>query len=150
MFINGAVHMFLPAMGIALYCSSTGWDVDIRSSSTAFIAVIATVAIASLIIHYISFTIVQSSVCGKVFQSDHLAKLSGWGSLFAIAFLVLGWKVDFVGNIVRDFIPAEIRDQSFGEAIVLAFFVFFGGLYSIASLSWFATACPLPETSKIT
>jgi flagellar biosynthesis protein FlhB len=95
--------------------------------------------------------IVQSSVCGKVFQSEHLATLAGYSVIISILFFSLSWHIDFIGNIIRNMLPSieenSVKNQ-FSESIVHAFYMFWAGMYSSASLSWFATACPLPSTES--
>jgi hypothetical protein len=122
--------------------------------------------LGSFIANLISFMVVQTSVCGKVFQTEHLASLAGYGTIVSIIFFSLAWHVDFVGNIIRDMVQEPQGEQElseenekqdrvqqrggggsseFAESIVHAFYMFWAGMYSSASLSWFATACPPPK-----
>ena len=152
MFLNGALHTILPALGIAAYMNVA--KEPFLESINAYFTVLLVIVVGSFISNLISFMIVQSSVCGKVFQSEHLATLAGYSVGISILFFSLAWHVEFIGNIIRNVMitpsdePQE-KDQ-FTESIVHAFYMFWAGMYSSASLSWFATACPLPSTdSKI-
>ena len=153
MFLNGMIHTILPAIGIAAYMNVS--KEPLLESNTAFFTVLCVIVIGSFISNLISFMIVQSSVCGKVFQSEHLATLAGYSVIISILFFSLSWHVDFIGNIIRNMLPSteensnepQVKNQ-FGESIVHAFYMFWAGMYSSASLSWFATACPLPSTES--
>ena len=153
MFLNGMIHTILPAIGIAAYMNVA--KEPLLESNTAFFTVLCVIVVGSFISNLISFMIVQSSVCGKVFQSEHLATLAGYSVIISILFFSLSWHVDFIGNIIRNLFPftEENSNESgtpmknqFSESIVHAFYMFWAGMYSSASLSWFATACPLPST----
>ena len=139
MFLNGMIHTILPAIGIAAYMNVA--KEPLLESNTAFFTVLC--------------VIVQSSDCGKVFQSEHLATLAGYSVIISILFFSLSWHVDFIGNIIRNLFPSTEENSNeseipvknqFSESIVHAFYMFWAGMYSSASLSWFATACPLPST----
>ena len=149
MFLNGMIHTILPAIGIAAYMNVS--KDPILESNTAFFTVLCVIVIGSFISNLISFMIVQSSVCGKVFQSEHLATLAGYSVIISILFFSLSWHIDFIGNIIRNMLPSieenSVKNQ-FSESIVHAFYMFWAGMYSSASLSWFATACPLPSTES--
>lgn len=153
MFLNGIIHTILPAIGIAAYMNVS--KEPFLESNTAFFTVLCVIVIGSFLSNLISFMIVQSSVCGKVFQSEHLATLAGYSVIISILFFSLSWHVDFIGNIIRNMLPSseensnepQVKNQ-FGESIVHAFYMFWAGMYSSASLSWFATACPLPSTES--
>ena len=153
MFLNGMIHTILPAIGIAAYMNVS--KEPFLESNTAFFTVLCVIVIGSFLSNLISFMIVQSSVCGKVFQSEHLATLAGYSVIISILFFSLSWHVDFIGNIIRNMLPSaeensnepQVKNQ-FGESIVHAFYMFWAGMYSSASLSWFATACPLPSTDS--
>jgi hypothetical protein len=153
MFLNGIIHTILPAIGIAAYMNVS--KEPFLESNTAFFTVLCVIVIGSFLSNLISFMIVQSSVCGKVFQSEHLATLAGYSVIISILFFSLSWHVDFIGNIIRNMLPSseensnepQVKNQ-FGESIVHAFYMFWAGMYSSASLSWFATACPLPSTDS--
>lgn len=163
MLLNGIMHTILPALGIVGYMKLAE-NPDLQSSN-AFLTVLVCIILGSFIANLISFMVVQTSVCGKVFQSEHLASLAGYGVIVSIVFFSLAWHVDFVGNIIRDMVqdpqgeqepPQENEKQErvqqrggggssqFAESIVHAFYMFWAGMYSSASLSWFATACPPP------
>ena len=153
MFLNGMIHTILPAIGIAAYMNVA--KEPFLESITAFFTVLCIIVVGSFISNLISFMIVQSSVCGKVFQSEHLATLAGYSVIISIIFFSLSWHVDFIGNIIRNMLPSADENSNeskipvknqFGESIVHAFYMFWAGMYSSASLSWFATACPLPST----
>jgi len=151
MFLNGMLHTILPAIGIVAYMNVS--KDPVLESSTAFFTVLCVIVIGSFISNLISFMIVQSSVCGKVFQSEHLATLAGYSVIISILFFSLSWHVDFIGNIIRNMLPSTEENSNepqgknqFNESIVHAFYMFWAGMYSSASLSWFATACPLPST----
>lgn len=147
MFLNGMIHTILPAIGIVAYMNVS--REPLLESNTAFFTVLCVIVIGSFISNLISFMIVQSSVCGKVFQSEHLATLAGYSVIISILFFSLSWHVDFIGNIIRNLLPSTEENSVkniFGESIVHAFYMFWAGMYSSASLSWFATACPLPST----
>ena len=153
MFLNGMIHTILPAIGIAAYMNVA--KEPLLESNTAFFTVLCVIVIGSFLSNLISFMIVQSSVCGKVFQSEHLATLAGYSVIISILFFSLSWHVDFIGNIIRNLFPSTEENSNeseipvknqFSESIVLAFYMFWAGMYSSASLSWFATACPLPST----
>ena len=153
MFLNGMIHTILPAIGIAAYMNVS--KDPVLESNTAFFTVLCVIVIGSFISNLISFMIVQSSVCGKVFQSEHLATLAGYSVIISILFFSLSWHVDFIGNIIRNLFPSTEENSNeseipvknqFSESIVHAFYMFWAGMYSSASLSWFATACPLPST----
>ena len=155
MFLNGMIHTILPAIGIAAYMN-TSKD-PVLESNTAFFTVLCVIVIGSFLSNLISFMIVQSSVCGKVFQSEHLATLAGYSIIISILFFSLSWHVDFIGNIIRNLFPTTDENSNesetpvknqFSESIVHAFYMFWAGMYSSASLSWFATACPLPSTDS--
>jgi len=164
MFLNGIMHTILPAIGIVGYMKMAE-NPDLQSSN-AFLTVLICIILGSFIANLISFMIVQTSVCGKVFQTEHIASLAGYGVIVSIVFFSLAWHVDFVGNIIRDMLqeshdseqePQENEKQEriqqrggggssqFAESIVHAFYMFWAGMYSSASLSWFATACPPPK-----
>ena len=165
MFLNGMMHTFLPAIGIVSYMKMAE-NPDLQSSN-AFLTVLICIILGSFIANLISFMIVQTSVCGKVFQSEHLASLAGYGVIVSIIFFSLAWHVDFVGNIIRDMVQDSHNSEQeasqnnekqeriqqrggggssqFAESIVHAFYMFWAGMYSSASLSWFATACPPPK-----
>jgi hypothetical protein len=149
MFLNGMIHTILPAIGIAAYMNVA--KEPLLESNTAFFTVLCVIVIGSFLSNLISFMIVQSSVCGKVFQSEHLATLAGYSVIISILFFSLSWHVDFIGNIIRNLFPSteenSVKNQ-FSESIVHAFYMFWAGMYSSASLSWFATACPLPSTES--
>jgi hypothetical protein len=153
MFLNGTIHTILPAIGIAAYMNVS--KEPFLESNTAFFTILCVIVIGSFLSNLISFMIVQSSVCGKVFQSEHLATLAGYSVIISILFFSLSWHVDFIGNIIRNMLPSseensnepQVKNQ-FGESIVHAFYMFWAGMYSSASLSWFATACPLPSTDS--
>jgi len=153
MFLNGMIHTILPAIGIAAYMNVS--KEPFLESNTAFFTILCVIVIGSFLSNLISFMIVQSSVCGKVFQSEHLATLAGYSVIISILFFSLSWHVDFIGNIIRNMLPSseensnepQVKNQ-FGESIVHAFYMFWAGMYSSASLSWFATACPLPSTDS--
>jgi hypothetical protein len=149
MFLNGTIHTILPAIGIAAYMNVS--KEPLLESNTAFFTVLCVIVIGSFISNLISFMIVQSSVCGKVFQSEHLATLAGYSVIISILFFSLSWHIDFIGNIIRNMLPSieenSVKNQ-FSESIVHAFYMFWAGMYSSASLSWFATACPLPSTES--
>ena len=155
MFLNGMIHTILPAIGIAAYMNVA--KEPLLESNTAFFTVLCVIVIGSFLSNLISFMIVQSSVCGKVFQSEHLATLAGYSVIISILFFSLSWHVDFIGNIIRNLFPpteensneseTPVKNQ-FSESIVHAFYMFWAGMYSSASLSWFATACPLPSTDS--
>jgi hypothetical protein len=148
MFLNGVIHTILPALGIAGYMKLA--EAPNLQSTNAFLTVLIFIVLGSFIANLISFMIVQSSVCGKVFQSEHIASLAGYGVLISIIFFSLSWHVGFVGNIIRDTLKGSQEEEEnsepdqFVESIVHAFYMFWAGMYSAASLSWFATACPLP------
>ena len=153
MFLNGMIHTILPAIGIAAYMNVA--KEPLLESNTAFFTVLCVIVVGSFISNLISFMIVQSSVCGKVFQSEHLATLAGYSVIISILFFSLSWHVDFIGNIIRNLFPSTEENSNesgtpmknqFSESIVHAFYMFWAGMYSSASLSWFATACPLPST----
>lgn len=151
MFLNGMIHTILPAIGIAAYMNVA--KEPLLESNTAFFTVLCVIVIGSFLSNLISFMIVQSSVCGKVFQSEHLATLAGYSVIISILFFSLSWHVDFIGNIIRNLFPSTEENSNepqgknqFSESIVHAFYMFWAGMYSSASLSWFATACPLPST----
>jgi hypothetical protein len=151
MFLNGTIHTILPAIGIAAYMNVS--KEPLLESNTAFFTVLCVIVIGSFLSNLISFMIVQSSVCGKVFQSEHLATLAGYSVIISILFFSLSWHVDFIGNIIRNMLPSTEENSNepqgknqFSESIVHAFYMFWAGMYSSASLSWFATACPLPST----
>ena len=153
MFLNGMIHTILPAIGIASYMNVA--KEPLLESNTAFFTVLCVIVVGSFISNLISFMIVQSSVCGKVFQSEHLATLAGYSVIISILFFSLSWHVDFIGNIIRNLFPSTEENSNesgtpmknqFSESIVHAFYMFWAGMYSSASLSWFATACPLPST----
>ena len=151
MFLNGMIHTILPAIGIAAYMNVA--KEPLLESNTAFFTVLCVIVVGSFISNLISFMIVQSSVCGKVFQSEHLATLAGYSVIISILFFSLSWHVDFIGNIIRNLFPFTEENSNepqgknqFSESIVHAFYMFWAGMYSSASLSWFATACPLPST----
>ena len=151
MFLNGMIHTILPAIGIAAYMNVA--KEPLLESNTAFFTVLCVIVIGSFLSNLISFMIVQSSVCGKVFQSEHLATLAGYSVIISILFFSLSWHVDFIGNIIRNLLPSTEENSNepqgknqFSESIVHAFYMFWAGMYSSASLSWFATACPLPST----
>jgi len=153
MFLNGMIHTILPSIGIAAYMNVS--KEPFLESNTAFFTILCVIVIGSFLSNLISFMIVQSSVCGKVFQSEHLATLAGYSVIISILFFSLSWHVDFIGNIIRNMLPSseensnepQVKNQ-FGESIVHAFYMFWAGMYSSASLSWFATACPLPSTDS--
>jgi hypothetical protein len=147
MFLNGVIHTILPALGIAGYMKLA--EVPNLQSTNAFLTVLMFIILGSFIANLISFMIVQSSVCGKVFQSEHIATLAGYGVLISILFFSLSWHVGFIGNLIRDTLKDSQEEENsepdqFVESIVHAFYMFWAGMYSAASLSWFATACPLP------
>ena len=153
MFLNGTIHTILPAIGIAAYMNVS--KEPLLESNTAFFTVLCVIVIGSFLSNLISFMIVQSSVCGKVFQSEHIATLAGYSVIISILFFSLSWHVDFIGNIIRNMLPSTEANSNesetpaknqFSESIVHAFYMFWAGMYSSASLSWFATACPLPST----
>ena len=153
MFLNGMIHTILPAIGIAAYMNVA--KEPLLESNTAFFTVLCVIVVGSFISNLISFMIVQSSVCGKVFQSEHLDTLAGYSVIISILFFSLSWHVDFIGNIIRNLFPSTEENSNesgtpmknqFSESIVHAFYMFWAGMYSSASLSWFATACPLPST----
>ena len=151
MFLNGMIHTILPAIGIAAYMNVA--KEPLLESNTAFFTVLCVIVIGSFLSNLISFMIVQSSVCGKVFQSEHLATLAGYSVIISILFFSLSWHVDFIGNIIRNLFSSTEENSNepqgknqFSESIVHAFYMFWAGMYSSASLSWFATACPLPST----
>jgi hypothetical protein len=155
MFLNGMIHTILPAIGITAYMNVS--KDPVLESNTAFFTVLCVIVIGSFISNLISFMIVQSSVCGKVFQSEHLATLAGYSVIISILFFSLSWHVDFIGNIIRNLFPSTEENSNgsetpvknqFNESIVHAFYMFWAGMYSSASLSWFATACPLPSTDS--
>jgi hypothetical protein len=151
MFLNGTIHTILPAIGIAAYMNVS--KEPLLESNTAFFTVLCVIVIGSFLSNLISFMIVQSSICGKVFQSEHLATLAGYSVIISILFFSVSWHIDFIGNIIRNMLPSaeensnepQVKNQ-FSESIVHAFYMFWAGMYSSASLSWFATACPLPST----
>jgi hypothetical protein len=153
MFLNGMIHTILPSIGIAAFMNVS--KEPFLESNTAFFTILCVIVIGSFLSNLISFMIVQSSVCGKVFQSEHLATLAGYSVIISILFFSLSWHVDFIGNIIRNMLPSseensnepQVKNQ-FGESIVHAFYMFWAGMYSSASLSWFATACPLPSTDS--
>jgi hypothetical protein len=153
MFLNGTIHTILPAIGIAAYMNVS--KEPLLESNTAFFTVLCVIVIGSFLSNLISFMIVQSSVCGKVFQSEHLATLAGYSVIISILFFSVSWHIDFIGNIIRNMLPSaeensnepQVKNQ-FSESIVHAFYMFWAGMYSSASLSWFATACPLPSTDS--
>jgi hypothetical protein len=92
--------------------------------------------------------IVQTSVCGKILNTEHLLSIAGTGIIFSVIFFCLSWNVEFLGNIIRDLLPAETLGVEMTESITHSFYMFWAGMYSIASLSWFAAACPPPTTDK--
>ncbi|NDH66828.1 MAG: hypothetical protein EBY22_02755 [Gammaproteobacteria bacterium] len=155
MFLNGLIHTILPAIGISAYMNVS--KMPELQSNTAFFTVLCVIVLGSFIANLISFMIVQSSVCGKIFQSEHLATLAGYSVIISVVFFSLSWHVDFIGNIIRNLLPVAEENSNepetpvknqFGESIVHAFYMFWAGMYSSASLSWFATACPLPSTDS--
>jgi hypothetical protein len=165
-FFNGVVHATLPAMAFFAY-SKTHANPNIQSLE-AFIYILVFISLISFFMNWASFSIIQSLVCGKVFQVSHLASLAGLGVLFSAIFFSLSWHVPFIGNIIRDMLvgpqnpqqnhennnepesaPEKMRqrgggDSLFVESTVHAFYMFWAGMYSIASLASFATACPAP------
>ena len=154
MFLNGMIHTILPAIGIAAYMNVA--KEPLLESNTAFFTVLCVIVVGSFISNLISFMIVQSSVCGKVFQSEHLATLAGYSVIISILFFSLSWHVDFIGNIIRHLFPSTEENSNesgtpmknqFSESIVHAFYMFWAGMYSIASLASFATACPAPPVA---
>ena len=175
-FFNGVVHAVLPAIALFAY-SKTHANPNIQSLE-AFIYILVFVSVISFFMNWASFSIIQSLVCGKVFQAGHLASLAGFGVLFSVIFFSLSWHVPFIGNIIRDMLvgpqnpqqnqnqnqkqtedtehetlgPEKIRqrgggDSLFVESTVHAFYMFWAGMYSIASLASFATACPAPPVA---
>jgi hypothetical protein len=148
MFLNGITHAALPALGFVAYMNLS--KAPEIASMTAFLSVLVCVAIGSFFMNWITFSIVQSSVCGKVFQIEHLATLAAYGMGFACLMFSLSWNVDFLSNIIRNiFVPPpeghEIIEKSQNvESTVHAFYMFWAGMYSAACLSWFAAACPPP------
>jgi hypothetical protein len=147
MLLNGVVHAFFPIIGLLFYKRLSAEDYDIRSS-TAFFSVLLAVTIGSFIMNYASFAIIQGGVCGKVFQPEHLMNLAGMGLGFTIVFLVISWYVGFFGDIIRGLIPVGYLSEEFRESAVTAFYQFWGGMYSVATLSWYATACQAPDVDK--
>ena len=134
MFLNGMIHTILPAIGIAAYMNVA--KEPLLESNTAFFTVLCVIVIGSFLSNLISFMIVQSVI-------------------ISILFFSLSWHVDFIGNIIRNLFPSTEENSNeseipvknqFSESIVHAFYMFWAGMYSSASLSWFATACPLPST----
>jgi len=149
MFLNGITHAALPAIGFMIYMNlSKSPEI---ASMTAFLSVLVCIIIGSFFMNLITFSIVQSSVCGKVFQSEHLASLAGFGVMFAILFFSLSWHVNFLGDIIRNMLqePSENEEPQHTsqnvESTVHAFYMFWAGMYSAASLSWFSAACPPPK-----
>ena len=130
MFLNGVIHTILPALGIAGYMKLA--EAPNLQSTNAFLTVLV--------------FIVLGSVCGKLFQTEHIATLAGYGVIISIVFFSLSWHVGFIGNLIRNSLQEEENSEpdQFVESIVHAFYMFWAGMYSAASLSWFATACPLP------
>jgi len=147
MFLNGVIHTILPALGIAGYMKLA--EAPNLQSTNAFLTVLVFIVLGSFIANLISFMIVQSSVCGKLFQTEHIATLAGYGVIISIVFFSLSWHVGFIGNLIRDSLKGTQEEENsepdqFVESVVHAFYMFWAGMYSAASLSWFATACPLP------
>jgi len=159
-FFNGVVHAVLPALGFFVY-RQLNTNPDIQSLQ-AFIYILIFISVISFFMNWASFSIIQSLVCGKVFQADHLASLAGVGVLISAVFFSLTWHVAFVGNIIRDMLvnPKSENNENmnnedmntvptgpesiFVESTVHAFYMFWAGMYSTACLASFATACALP------
>jgi hypothetical protein len=120
------------------------------TSMTAFLSVLVFTAIGSFFMNWLTFSIVQSSVCGKVFQMEHLASLAGIGVVFSMIFFSLSWHVDFFSDMIRNLMQepsAEETEKHISQTVestVHAFYMFWAGMYSAASMSWFAAACPPP------
>jgi hypothetical protein len=172
-FFNGVVHAVLPAIALFAY-SKTHTNPNIQSLE-AFIYILVFISVISFFMNWASFSIIQSLVCGSVFQAGHLASLAGFGVLFSVIFFSLSWHVPFIGNIIRDMLigpqnPQQNQNENqnqnqneviehetvkqrgggdslFVESAVHAFYMFWAGMYSIASLASFATACPAPPVA---
>jgi hypothetical protein len=158
-FFNGIVHAVLPALGLFTY-SKVHTNPDIQSLQ-AFIYILVFISVISFFMNWASFSIIQSLVCGKVFQAEHLASLAGVGVVFSAVFFSLSWHVPAVSDIIRNMLQnpktesandianegPENKDSIFVESTVHAFYMFWAGMYSVACLSMFATACPAPPVA---
>lgn len=148
MFLNGITHAILPAIGFMAYMNLS--QNPEMASMTAFLSILVFIAVGSFFMNWLTLTIVQSSVCGKVFQMEHLASLAGIGVVFSMIFFGLSWHVDFLSDMIRNLLqePTEGENEKHisqnVESTVHAFYMFWAGMYSAASLSWFAAACPAP------
>jgi hypothetical protein len=148
MFLNGISHAVLPALGFMAYMNLS--QEPQMTSMTAFLSVLVFIAIGSFFMNWLTFSIVQSSVCGKVFQMEHLASLAGIGVVFSMIFFSLSWHVDFFSDMIRNLMQepsAEETEKHISQTVestVHAFYMFWAGMYSAASMSWFAAACPPP------
>jgi Na+-transporting methylmalonyl-CoA/oxaloacetate decarboxylase gamma subunit len=148
MFLNGITHAILPWAGFMAYMNLSQNPELV--SMTAFLSVLVFIAIGSFFMNWLTLTIVQSSVCGKVFQMEHLASLAGIGVVFSLLFFSLSWHVDFMSDMIRNLMQEPAEDgaekhiSQTVESAVHSFYMFWAGMYSAASLSWFAAACPAP------
>jgi hypothetical protein len=140
--LNGLTHAVLPPLGLYIF---TKFSEDTIFSMNAFLALLAFIILMSFLMNFISFAIIQSSVCGKVFNTEHLLRLAGFGITFSVLFFSLSWHVGFIGNIIRNLVPAEIFGEQMSESITHAFYMFWAGMYSMGSLCWYAAACPPPS-----
>jgi len=140
MFLNGFVHALLPIAGVSAF-SMLGGDAGLFSS-TGLIVVFAVLMLGSFAINYMSLSIVQSNVCGKVFQPGHLATLSAYGMCCALLFVAAAMGIPFLWQSVANFLPVEDFPEEQIATAVMSFYAFWAGMYSSAGFSWFATACP--------
>ena len=147
MLLNGFTHSVLPPIG--LYAFSKFSQDDLKSTN-AFISLLVFIIIMSFLLNFVSFMIVQTSVCGKILNTEHLLTIAATGIIFSAIFFGLSWNVEFLGNIIRDLLPAETLGIEMTESITHSFYMFWAGMYSVASLSWFAAACPPPSTGDKT
>ena len=81
--LNGLTHAVLPPLGLYIF---TKFSEDTIFSMNAFLALLAFIILMSFLMNFISFAIIQSSVCGKVFNTEHLLRLAGFGITFSVLF----------------------------------------------------------------
>jgi hypothetical protein len=144
--LNGFTHAILPPIGLYVFSKFSEESI---TSMNAFLALLAFIILMSFLMNFISFTIIQSSVCGKIFNTEHLMRLAGFGLTFSVLFFSLSWHVGFIGNIIRDLVPSSSFGEQMSESITHAFYMFWAGMYAMGSLSWYAAACPPPAIPEI-